>query len=284
MNVDETYRLRRAKELLANGDEDSLIYCCLELRLCIELICYRRLRFYAEHLPSSATRLWRAKEVLATLLELDPTAGTDYSLAMGLERSDGSTGQAFHVGTYKAITKEFLSEYYDEFSSFLHAPTIAEVQAGTRRDVNRVRALAEKAITVLEDIAGHSFQSSFGPVIEFPCESCGTRLRRRTERLKIDDKVRCLERTCRAEYEITFPAEGQFLRKMVQIDLKCPSCSEVSYFGRHVATRPRVRLRCLHCSATFTVETRLVLEPVTGIAGGAGSDRVPDVRKQETCE
>lgn len=279
MNVDEAYRLQRAKELLANGDDDSLIYCCLELRLCIELICYRRLRFYAEYLPSSATRLWRAKEVLATLLELDPAAGTDYSLAMALEKPDGTTGQAVHFGTYKAITKEFLHEYYDEFSSFLHAPTIAEVQAGTRRDANRVRSLAEKAITILEDIVGDSFQASFGRIIEFPCETCGTRLRRRTERLKSGDKVRCLDRTCRAEYEITFPAESQFLRKMVQIDFKCPLCNEVSYFGRHVATRSGARLRCLHCSAIFAVETRLVLVPATGNAGGGGREHVSDEEK-----
>lgn len=261
MNFDEVYRLSRAKELLDRGDDDSLLYCCLELRLCIELICYRRLGFYAEFLPPSAKRLWRAKEVLDALLELDPGAGKDYSLAMAMETPRGRQNPV-HVGTYRAITKEFLADHYAPLSSFLHAPTIAEVQAGVQRDAGRLRLVAQAAISALEDIAGNILQSGLGPVIEFPCDTCDTKIRRRSERMRDGDKVRCLEKSCQAEYEVTFPAERQFLRKMVEVRFECPACKGVSYYGRHLAAKNGARLRCLHCSRLFGVEKKFVLVPL----------------------
>ena len=262
MNFDEVYRLSRAKELLDRGDDDSLLYCCLELRLCIELICYRRLAFYAEYLPSSAKRLWRAKEVLDALLELDPGAGKDYSLAMAMETPRGRENPV-HVGTYRAITKQFLADHYGPLSSFLHAPTIAEVQAGFQRDAGRLRLVAQEAISALEDIAGNIFQSDVGSsFIEFPCDTCGTKIRRRSDKMKDGDKVRCLEKSCQAEYEVTFPAERQFLRKMVQVRFECPACKGVSYYGRHLAAKKGARLRCLHCSRIFGVEKIFVLVPL----------------------
>jgi predicted RNA-binding Zn-ribbon protein involved in translation (DUF1610 family) len=168
-----------------------------------------------------------------------------------------------HLGTYRAITKQFLRDHYDGLSSFLHAPTIAEVQTGTQRDVRRLRLVAQKAISALEDMAGNIFQSDLGPVIEFPCDTCGTKIRRRSEKIKDGDKVRCLEKSCQAEYEVTFPAERQFLRKMVQVRFECPTCKGVSYYGRHVAAKKGTRLRCLHCSRLFGVEKAFVLVPLS---------------------
>jgi predicted RNA-binding Zn-ribbon protein involved in translation (DUF1610 family) len=280
MNLDEVYRLSRAKELLDRGDDDSLLYCCLELRLCIELICYRRLAFYSEYLPPSAKRLWRAKEVLDALLELDPGASRDYSLASAMETPRGRQNPV-HLGTYRAITKQFFADHYDRLSSFLHAPTIVEVQAGTQRDFIRLRLVAKKAISALEDMAGNIFQSARGPLIEFPCDSCGTKIGRRSERIKNGDTVRCLEKSCQAEYEVTFPTERQFLRKMVQVRFECPNCKGVSAYGRHVAAKKGAQLPCLHCSRLFGVEKVFVLVPL-GDDGIAPRDAVSTEARDET--
>jgi hypothetical protein len=64
--------LRAAKELVQARDLPSLRYACLELRFCIEALCYDVLPHYEAELPFDAVGKWQPRKVVEALLDVDP--------------------------------------------------------------------------------------------------------------------------------------------------------------------------------------------------------------------
>jgi len=51
--------ITRAKELLEKDDPISLRYACLEMRCCIEAICYDKAKLYRKHLTDDVIEKWQ---------------------------------------------------------------------------------------------------------------------------------------------------------------------------------------------------------------------------------
>src|SRR5262245_887190 len=75
----------RAKTLLANGDEHSARYACLELRLTIEYLIYDQLQIYRDELPNDMVKKWQPRELIAAMLTVDPHADVGGRLQVGPE-------------------------------------------------------------------------------------------------------------------------------------------------------------------------------------------------------
>ncbi|MDO9424021.1 MAG: hypothetical protein Q7T40_07505 [Methylobacter sp.] len=56
--------LHRAKDLIAQDDEISAKYACLELRFCIEYITYSQLQIYLKEVPNDTVKKWTPKQII----------------------------------------------------------------------------------------------------------------------------------------------------------------------------------------------------------------------------
>src|SRR5215216_2578999 len=81
-------RLAKATELLVAGDNDSLIYACLELRRCVEALAYNLLTAYLHEVPLSAFETWQPDKVIRELLQVDPHADRSATISMQKEATD----------------------------------------------------------------------------------------------------------------------------------------------------------------------------------------------------
>jgi hypothetical protein len=81
--------LERAEIEIAADDADRLKYAALELRMALEALTYDRSYAYADDLPSRAWKDWQPRKFMAALLNLDPGADKDCSLAAVLDSLTG---------------------------------------------------------------------------------------------------------------------------------------------------------------------------------------------------
>ena len=89
--TDARRELARAKDELASADEERLKYAALELRMAMESLTYDRALAYNAEFPPCEYETWQPRKVMAILLEIDPNADKDSSLAFGIEPSRGVT-------------------------------------------------------------------------------------------------------------------------------------------------------------------------------------------------
>jgi hypothetical protein len=87
-------RVNVARSLITAGDEASLRYAALEIRMAIELMFYKLLSSYKEELPDDLLKHWQPKKIIDALIDCDPDIEHDYSLTIAQERSGGSHGPA----------------------------------------------------------------------------------------------------------------------------------------------------------------------------------------------
>ncbi|MBX9945825.1 MAG: hypothetical protein K2Y40_17210, partial [Reyranella sp.] len=81
--------LDRAKLLLAAGDEQSIRYACLELRLAIEYIVLDLFRRHLDESPEDVAWKWTPRQVIAELLEIDPLVDRSSTISIGEEATPG---------------------------------------------------------------------------------------------------------------------------------------------------------------------------------------------------
>ena len=74
---------------LESGHDYALSYAALELRMAMEAITYDRAAAFKDEFPVEEYDTWQPKKVMNVLLEIDPTADKDSSLAVGLEERHG---------------------------------------------------------------------------------------------------------------------------------------------------------------------------------------------------
>src|SRR6267143_6088324 len=117
--------LEKATRLLATGDDDDLIYACLELRKSLEAYAYSLLQRYLSEVPLRAVETWQADKVLKELLAIDPKAGSSYTLRMKRNASENeAAGEWRKLGEDRRLPGDYVRKSYQTLGSFLHVPTI----------------------------------------------------------------------------------------------------------------------------------------------------------------
>src|SRR3954470_8300192 len=89
MSFNKRACLKRARARVEEGSPEALRYACLELRFCIESICYDKLRLYAKHIPPEELNTWQPRKVVEMLAEYDPDANSSYGLRIWTENENG---------------------------------------------------------------------------------------------------------------------------------------------------------------------------------------------------
>src|SRR5207253_6641895 len=106
---DARRQLRRGEAEMESGDAERLKYAALELRMAMESLTYDRALAYKEEFPPAEYETWQPRKVMAVLLDIDPTADKDSSLAFGIEPSYGEKPDVMHsLGTEKVLSMSTL--------------------------------------------------------------------------------------------------------------------------------------------------------------------------------
>ena len=220
---DARRELARAKDELASADAERLKYAALELRMAMESITYDRALAYKDEFPPAEYETWQPRKVLATLLEIDPDADKDRSIAVGSEPSPGVTPDAMQsLGTERVLNMKTIKCHYDALGSYLHVPTIKQSKNGAKTDTAKFRARCEKIAAYLTEVlASPVWNGTMARFASFACAQCGHHIRKRMPRGQTGVNAKCSE--CVASYTLTDAGDGKLQCKPDREEVKCPN-------------------------------------------------------------
>lgn len=227
MDLDQLSLLNRAKELLAKQDDSLLRYACLELRLCLEAITYKKLQLYAPRLPASVLEKWQPPQAVRALLEFEPHADRDYGLRVCPETSTGvPNGNWISLGTHRTFRAGWLGKHYNKLGSHLHisAPSEKYQQRDLVVDHSTLRAYLEEVVTELEPIVTCSFDATFARTATFECTVCSQPVIVNYDRALETKKATCLNSNCRAEFAGIAEENSVLTFRLMASTLTCASC------------------------------------------------------------
>jgi DNA-directed RNA polymerase subunit RPC12/RpoP len=210
-----------AKTHLASGNDDVLRYAALDLRMAMEALTYDRAKAYKAELPPSGFDRWQPSKVMQLLIDIDPLAGESSTIAFGIEEEYGVPAPVMKtIGTDKVLKMTYLRKHYNALGSFLHLPTIKQLDNGKGFDAAKCRKLCEGILAILEDILStHVFNVTIGNFAEIECMRCGKPVRKRIPHDAKSVDVQCYE--CGAEYKLEEISGDQVAWKPRQDMLPC---------------------------------------------------------------
>jgi predicted RNA-binding Zn-ribbon protein involved in translation (DUF1610 family) len=258
IRYDQRATLARAKDLLATNREEDLRYACLELRMCIETICYEKLKLYQKQVPQELLETWQPKKVIESLLEYEPYIEENLRLSICEEDKNGNPiGKFRRLGEHKAIKIKFIKETYHRLGNFLHIPTIAQQKSQKQENL---RDNLIDIVSKLEELCSSTIDSNIASVITFECQYCNNTILRNKNSLEKNKFLICPE--CRAEYEFYYNEETPMFQAQ-EMSYTCPHC-QIEYFIRKHLLKEGSILSCDKCSSKFILERKWLLNNVEG--------------------
>jgi hypothetical protein len=146
--------LDRAKMHLA--DSSALRYACLELRFCIEFLVIDRLQAYLNEVPNDALKKWAPRAIISEILDIDPNGERSVSLAFGIGSTSGAsqTAAPLQLGEDRRFTIKWANKSYNTLSSFLHAPTLFQIETGADSRIEMMQIRASAIVAELDASTG----------------------------------------------------------------------------------------------------------------------------------
>lgn len=215
--------LKRAEDELATEDDQRLKYAALELRMAMEALTYDRALAYKDEFPPSEYETWQPRKVMSILLDIDPMADQDSSLAVGVEEEYGVPAPKMNpIGSEKILNMATLRKHYDALGSYLHVPTLKQVQAGKPQDFGKRRSQCEEiAAFVKEVLSSTVFNVTLGNFATLDCGQCGKPIRKRLPHGASEVRAKCYECKCPASYIILDKGNGQVEWQPQEQEVQC---------------------------------------------------------------
>jgi hypothetical protein len=252
---------------METGDEASLRYAALEIRMAIEQLFYKLLPSYREELPGDLMKHWQPKKIIDALIDCDPDVEHDFTLTMAEERPDGGHGPAIHVGRYKAVTRKLLRQYYHKIGSYLHASIVHE-----RRDPRRMLSFLSAAATRVEEYCRETTVISNVAKFHIVNCICGRIIKRNARALQVKPYICCPNENCRAVFDLIKNDETGSEWKLRESEFVCPQCKTSNFFGSHLIDSG-VSFSCVECHQRYLIRTGLF----------ASLAQEPDVAQSDEC-
>jgi hypothetical protein len=216
--------LKRAEEELETKNDQRLKHAALELRMAMEAITYDRALAYKDEFPPSEYETWQPKKVMLVLLEIDPTADKNSSLAIGIEEEYGKPAPNMQaLGSEKVLNMATLKEHYDALGSYLHMPTIKHICTGKSQNFDKVRARCEEITAFIREVLSSSvFNVTLGNFATMDCVECNKPIRKRIPHEKPKVLAECSSgNECSATYIILDKENGQVEWQPQQHEIEC---------------------------------------------------------------
>jgi transcription elongation factor Elf1 len=252
---------RKATNRLATGDEDDLIYACLELRKCIEAYCYNLLSSYLSEAPLRAVETWQPDKVLKELLAIDSKLESTSTFRMRVDDDgSGKPGKWMSLGEDRRLPISYIRKSYNALGNFLHVPTIKQVNTGRSLQAEQIRetaeAIRERLATVL---APGRIVSSIGQFCKFNCSECEAPIARRIEFLDAGGEVEC--GNCGQQFDTERVTDGQMKFVPRAFSWECEKCNVLRQIPQSRA-RDGLDVSCPECGqqAALRSEQRWMLD------------------------
>ena len=254
--------LARADAELSTVDDERIKYAALELRMAMEALTYDRAKAYKQELPPSEYETWQPKKLMQVLLDIDPTADANSSLAFGKEAEPGTPPATMQsLGSEQVLNLKILRRHYDALGSFLHLPSLAQTKTGAAPDLARLRSrCGEIAEFVRSALSSPVFNITFGNFATFSCVGCGSPVRRRLPPGQDTVHAECYE--CRATYTLEHTATGEVASHPHQVEITCrnESCEGKILVWQH-EIEPGQSWPCPDCKGTNTLGVGVAFKP-----------------------
>jgi hypothetical protein len=178
-------RLEKATQLLEVGNDDGLIYACLELRRCVEALAYDLLKAYLNEVPLSAFETWQPDKVMKELLQVDPRADRSATISMQKDATETEpVGPWIHIGEERRLKAPRLAKMFHQLGNALHVPTIRQLQKGAEPDHTLIRKRAQQIRDELDHVlAAKIWNAHFSVSVTVKCSECETPIKRATSYL-----------------------------------------------------------------------------------------------------
>jgi len=226
--------LERARPLLENTSDESLVIAALYLRLAMEALTYRTLEGYSKRVPESVMQTWQPPQAVRALLQFEPNADQDFTIEIAegdvpdLTKTEGVVWH--HVAKHKALTSKWLRRHYHKVGKLLHAPQDSDRDFAAKADdatyLNSVYKELSEALS--NQVVGSPF-----PIFTFNCTVCGSLVGRNAAELRAGKTATCLQNDCGAQFNAVQPIDEEIFVKPIQPGPPCTSC------GQDIPVRPR---------------------------------------------
>jgi hypothetical protein len=221
--------LKKAVALLSKGDDDTLVYACLELRKSLEAYAYDLLSRHVSEAPFRLVqRVWQADKVLKELLAIDPRSSSNSTLHMQPTpvtetEIDVATLEArepwLKIGEDRKLPVDDVRKYYHALGRFLHVPTV------TATPPEKVRSKAEEIRDQLTELLAPGRISFKPPIVtyEFECLCHSPIVRRKTS---LDQNGYILEcSNCGQRFNV-IREQDDYITVPLAFSWECPKCSQ----------------------------------------------------------
>ncbi len=240
--------LDNAKLKMGTGDADDMIDATLRLRMTMEAIIYDRAADYAEELGPEQMKTWQPKRLMDRILEVDPLADLSVTLSYGIEPSYGVTPEKMtSLGTQHVFTLATLKKHYDALGSYLHTPTIAQIENDKPHDMQKLEARCKDIVTAIEQVLSSRIRRiSLSNSSTFDCVNCKTVIKRRLSRNGEHGKIECWE--CMATYTMSHTSDGKVHFDPRQLPVPCVdgNCDTENYLWEKEVS-PGLKWQCYDC-------------------------------------
>ena len=202
LSTEKRKALHIAEEMLNRGDDDLLPFVALALRRCLEAVVYQKLWARKNWLPEDVARKWQPPQAFEALLELEPEAEHDSTLAIGTRDTSrgGDPGPFLNMGTEPRPRSKWLKKVYHKLGNFLHSPwPFAELNRKT--SVVEVREFLTKTAAELTRYVENDLTFVFASTVTFVCSSCRRNVTVHSTAVGTAESISCLSCGCRFSIE-----------------------------------------------------------------------------------
>ena len=237
---------------------------CLFLRMAIEALAYGLLEAYRAEVDFAAMCRWQPSKVIDELLEIDAGADRTVSISICIEE-----GKETLSGEERRFKADWIAKEHRALGSFLHEPTIRQVEGGRLPAEAAMRARAEAIAAEVDAVlASTMYNINIGRFVGFECD-CGFKVRRKVESLAAPGCLRCGGCGRRWTY-VRDDVRNGFKFDRLRGSFRCEKCEKVVEVTVYDMEQGR-QVEC-ECGALFGFVPSFKAIPIEP----ASDERVPD--------
>ncbi len=195
--------------------------------MAMEALTYDRAYAYRQEIPPKEYETWQPRKVMQLLIDIDPNADKNSSIAFGLEEEAGKPAKKMAMlGSEEVLNLATLKKHYDALGSYLHMPTLKQMFDGPSPDFAQLKERCEKIVAYLEKVlASRVFNVTLGQFATLECVRCSANIRKRVPFASELLEAKCFN--CGAEYRVRNESDQQSLWEPIVEEIGCPgeSCA-----------------------------------------------------------
>lgn len=260
-------KLVRAEYFIAQGGYSDLQHACLELRLAIERIVYRKLSQLGDSLPPEIYRTWQAPKAMKLLLGFEPRADKPAKLEICLHAVGGEENNEWlDLGEYRMLSLKWLNKNYNKLGKFLHETSLEESSAPKKlRSDDLISMVVE-----LRRVNESDMVLGFNRISEIICDCCSTTIFVSNSQIEDCAEVSCYNDLCGAVFIVEPSGDEQFKskRKYPGNVFSCKDC------GSKVSVDSVMKdgyIKCWSCKQRYLISWAKVNVAYAPESGATGS-------------